>query len=63
MRGVIDAPADSYYVPLDQALGNSVFVALEPDTPNSYFPQALIDELSSVARVMAQPAANLREVP
>jgi hypothetical protein len=63
LRGVIDAPAGSYYVPLDQALGNLVFVALEPDSPNSYFSQALIDELSSVARVMAQPAANLREVP
>jgi hypothetical protein len=63
LRGVIDAPADSYYVPLDQALGNLVFVALEPDSPNSYFSQALIDELSAVARVMSQPAANLREVP
>jgi hypothetical protein len=63
LRGVVDAPAGSYYVPLDQALGNLVFVALEPDTQNSYFSQALIDELQSVARVMAQPAANLREVP
>ena len=63
LRGVIDAPAGSYYIPLDQALGNLVFVALEPDSPNSYFSQALIDELSSVARVMSQPAANLREVP
>ena len=63
LRGLIDAPADSYYVPLDQALGNLVLVALEPDTPNSYFSQALIDELHSVARVMSQPAANLREVP
>jgi len=63
LRGVVDAPAGSYYVPLDQALGNLVFVALEPDTPNSYFSQALIDELTAVARVMAQPAANLREVP
>jgi hypothetical protein len=63
LRGVIDAPAGSYYVPLDQALGNLVLVALEPDTPNSYFSQALIDELHSVARVMSRPAANLREVP
>jgi hypothetical protein len=63
LRGVIDAPAGSYYVPLDQALGNLVFVALEPDSPNSYFSQALIAELSAVARVMTQPAANLREVP
>lgn len=63
LRGVVDAPAGSYYVPLDQALGNLVFVALEPDTPNSYFSQALIDELNAVARVMAQPTANLREVP
>lgn len=63
LRGVVDAPAGSYYVPLDQALGNLVSVALEPDTQNSYFSQALIDELRLAARVMAQPAANLREVP
>ena len=63
LRGVVDAPAGSYYVALDQALGNLISVALEPDTPNSYFSQALIDELRQVARVMAQPAANLREVP
>lgn len=63
LRGVVDAPAGSYYVPLDQALGNLVFAALEPDTPNSYFSQALIDELNAVARVMAPPTANLREVP
>lgn len=63
LRGVVDAPAGSYYVPLDQALGNLVSVALEPDTPSSYFSQALVDELRFVARIMAQPAANLREVP
>jgi len=63
LRGVVDAPAGSYYVPLDQALGNLVFAALEPDTPNSFFSQALIDELNAVARVMAQPSANLREAP
>jgi hypothetical protein len=63
LRGVVDAPAGSYYVPLDQALGNLVFAALEPDTTNSYFSQALIDELNAVARVMALPTANLREVP
>jgi len=56
MRGVIDAPAGSFYVPLDQPLGNLIVAALEPDTPASYFANQLLESLSGVGRVMAVPS-------
>lgn len=63
VRGVIDAPAGSYYVPLSQPLANLVMAALEPDTQNSYFANQLIDSLASAARVMSEPAAKTEELP
>ncbi|WP_370869833.1 M14 family metallopeptidase [Polaromonas sp.] len=63
VRGVIDAPAGSYYVPLNQPLANLVMAALEPDTQNSYFANQLIDSLTSAARVMSEPAAKTEELP
>jgi hypothetical protein len=36
VRGVVDAPAGSYYVPLSQPLANLAMAALEPDTQSSY---------------------------
>ncbi len=62
VRGVIDAPAGSYYVPLSQPLANLVMAALEPDTQNSYFANQLIDSLASAARVMSEPAAKTEEL-
>jgi hypothetical protein len=47
--------AGSWYVPLDQPLANLVLVALEPDTPNSFFANRLLPNLDSAARVMAAP--------
>ncbi|MGQ2981484.1 MAG: M14 family metallopeptidase, partial [Polaromonas sp.] len=56
VRGVIDAPVGSYYVPLSQPLANLVIAALEPDTQSSYFANRLIDSLAGSARVMSEPA-------
>ena len=63
MRGVIDAPPGSYYVPLSQPLANLVMAALEPDTQNSYFANQLIDSLASAARVMSEPAVKTEALP
>jgi len=63
VRGVIDAPAGSYYVPLSQPLANLVMAALEPDTQNSFFAHQLIDSLASAARVMSEPAAKTEALP
>lgn len=57
VRGVIDAPAGSYYIPLNQPLANLAIAALEPDSPASYFSNQLIDGLAGIARVMTQPSS------
>ncbi len=63
VRGVIDAPAGSYYVPLSQPLANLVIAALEPDTQSSYFSNQLIENLAGSARVMSEPALKTEELP
>jgi len=63
MRGVIDAPAGSYYIPLNQPLANLAIAALEPDTPASYFSNQLIDDLSSIVRVMSPPSLQAETLP
>lgn len=63
VRGVIDAPSGSYYVPMNQPLANLVMAALEPDTQSSYFANRLLDGLSSTARVMSEPTLRTEELP
>lgn len=55
MRGLLDVPRGSYYVPLNQPLGNLVMAALEPDTQSSFFANRVLDGLQSTFRVMAEP--------
>lgn len=63
MRGVIDAPAGSYYVPLNQPLANLAIAALEPDTRSSYLANRLLDTLASTARIMSEPSLKAEELP
>ena len=63
VRGVVDAPAGSFYVPLNQPLANLAIAALEPDTQSSYFSNQLLEALSSTARVMSEPALKTEEMP
>jgi hypothetical protein len=63
MRGVIDAPAGSYYLPLNQPLANIAIAALEPDTESSYFANRLLDSIASAARVMSEPSLKTEELP
>ena len=60
-RSAIDAPAGSFYVPLNQPRANLAVAALEPDTQNSYFANHLIQELGQSARVMAVPSLVFEE--
>ena len=62
VRGLVDVPRGSYYVPMGQPLGNLVFAALEPDTQSSYFANHLIDNLQNTARIMATPTVSLEEI-
>lgn len=63
VRGVIDAPKGSYYVPLNQPLANLVIAALEPDAQGSYFSSRLLPDLAGTARVMSEPSLKSEELP
>ena len=62
-RGLVDVPRGSYYVPLNQPLGNLVVAALEPDTQSSYFANHLVPDVQSIVRVMAPPSIKLEDLP
>ena len=59
----MDVPRGSYYVPLNQPLGNLVVAALEPDTQSSYFANHLVPDVQSIVRVMAPPSIKLEDLP
>ena len=61
VRSAIDAPAGSFYVPLNQPRANLAVAALEPDTQNSYFANHVIEDLGQTARVMSNPALVFEE--
>lgn len=61
VRSAVDAPAGSFYVPLNQPRANLAVAALEPDTQNSYFANRMIEDLGQLARVMATPALVFEE--
>ena len=63
VRGVYDVPRNSYYITLNQALGNLVLAALEPDTQNSYFANAVLPDMQSTIRVMTEPTVKLEPLP
>ena len=63
VRGVIDAPAGSYYISLKQPLANLAIAALEPDTPSSYLSNQLISGLLDIARVMSEPTVQTEALP
>ena len=63
VRGVIDAPVGSFYIPLNQPLANLAIAALEPDTQSSFFANRLVNDLSSIARVMSEPSLKSEELP
>ena len=62
-RSVLDVPRGSYYVPLNQPLGNLVLAALEPDTQSSYFANQLLENVQATVRVMAEPSLKFEELP
>ena len=61
LRRAIDAPAGSYYVPLNQPRAHLAVAALEPDTPHSYFANRLITGLDHTARIMSTPSLVFEE--
>lgn len=60
---LIDAPAGSYYVPLDQPFANLAIAALEPDSQNSYLANRIISSTAAVSRVMVRPDWRMSTLP
>ena len=60
---LIDVPAGSYYVGLDQPLANLVAAALEPDTQNSYVTNGVVSGVDGEARVLLRPEVRMTPVP
>jgi len=60
---LIDVPAGSYYVGLDQPLANLVIAALEPDTQNSFVANRIVNAVTAQARVLQLPELKLSAVP
>lgn len=60
---LIDVPAGSYYVGLDQPLANLVAAALEPDTQNSYVTNRIVSGVDGEARVLLRPEVRMTPVP
>lgn len=63
VRSLVDLPAGSYYVPLNQPLGNLAVAALEPDTQNSFYANRILDTLNGTARIMVEPTARVEALP
>ena len=63
VRGVFDVPRNSYYITLNQPLGNLLLAALEPDTPGSFFANSILQDLQGTVRVMTEPSVKLEAVP
>jgi len=60
---LLDVPAGSFYVPLDQPLANLIIAALEPDTQNGFVANGIVERVDAVARVMAPPEVKVNVVP
>jgi hypothetical protein len=60
---LIDVPAGSYYVGLDQPLANLVIPAMEPDTPDSFAANRIVTSLQSQARVLMPPEMRMTPMP
>ena len=63
LRGLVDVPRGSYYIPLNQPLSNLVIAALEPDTQSSFFANRLLPSLQTSVRVMGQPSVRMEGMP
>ena len=61
-RSLIDVPAGSYYLPLNQPQANLAVAALEPDSLGSYYEHRLIGSLQETARIAANPPLVFEEL-
>ncbi len=60
---LVDVPAGSYYVPLDQPLANLAIAVLEPESPVGWVGGGIVATVNDVARVLTPPAARMAPAP
>ena len=60
---LLDVPAGSFFVSLEQPLANLAIAVLEPESPAGYVANAVIANPTSVARVLARPELRATAVP
>lgn len=54
-RTTMNAPAGSFYVPLNQPLANVAIAALEPGNPAGYLARGVIDDPTHIQRIVSTP--------
>ena len=60
---LLDLPAGSYYVSLEQPLANLAVAALEPEAPASYAANGVIADVAAEARILVRPAMRMTALP
>ena len=60
---LLDVPAGSFFVSLEQPLANLVIAVLEPESPAGYAANGVISAVGGVARVLARPEFRATAVP
>jgi hypothetical protein len=63
MPVLIDVPAGSFFVSLEQPLANLAIAVLEPESPASYVANGVIPAVTGVARVLNRPELRTTAVP
>ena len=60
---LLDIPAGSYYVSLEQPLANLAIAALEPESSAGYAANGLIASVAAEARVLDRPRLRMVALP
>ena len=60
---LLDVPAGSFFVSLEQPLANLAIAVLEPESPAGYAANGVIANVTGVARVLVRPELRATAVP
>ncbi|MBV9890555.1 MAG: peptidase M14, partial [Rhizobacter sp.] len=60
---LLDVAVGSYYVSLEQPLGNLAVAALDPESPASFAANGVVAEVEHEARILGRPAIRTSAVP
>ena len=60
---LLDVPAGSFFVSLEQPLANLAIAVLEPESPAGFAANGVIASVTGVARVLARPELRASAVP